>query len=218
MPRRPALDRARIVAAAVQVADRDGLAALSMRSLGRELGVEAMSLYHHLRGKDELLDLLADWPFSRITLPEAGAPWREAMRARAASAREVLTAHPWALGLVESRPVPGPAMLRHHESVLACLRGHGFSVREALHAFSTIDAYIYGFVLTERTLPDPAVAASTGLPTAEDVGIDPQSHPHLAETFAEVLGREGFTPAQSFGSGLAMILDGLAQRLDPPGR
>src|SRR5688572_11550000 len=100
---RPALSRDRIVDAAVAVADRGGLAAVSMRSVGREAGAEAMSLYHHLRGKEELLDALADWAFSRIRPPRPDQPWRAAMRSRAASARAVLFAHPWALGLLESR-------------------------------------------------------------------------------------------------------------------
>jgi hypothetical protein len=72
---------------------------------------------------------------------------------RAASARAVLRDHPWALGLLESRRSPGPSLLRHHDAVLGCLRGNGFPVRLAAHAFSLLDAYVYGFVLTESNLP-----------------------------------------------------------------
>lgn len=76
------------------------------------------------------------------------------MRERAVSSRAALSAHPWALGLVESRRNPGPALLRHHDTVLGCLRRGGFSVALAAHAFSVIDAYVYGFVLTEAQPAD----------------------------------------------------------------
>ena len=150
---RPPLSHERVVDAASRVADASGLAGVSMRSVGRELGVEAMSLYHHVAGKDALLDGLADWVFARITLPRSGMRWRAEMEERARSARAVLAAHPWGLGLLESRRSPGPATLGHHDAVLGCLRTAGFSVALAAHAFSVLDAYTYGFVLTEVNLP-----------------------------------------------------------------
>ncbi len=124
MARRQVLSVGAIVEAAVRVADRGGLAQVSMRNVGRQLGVEAMSLYHHLSGKEALLDALADWAFACIELPEPAQPWRAAMTARAGSARRVLVAHPWALGLLESRRAPGPALLRHHATrcSAACAR------------------------------------------------------------------------------------------------
>src|SRR5690606_40325986 len=128
MPPRTPLTRERIVDAAAAVADSGGLESVSMRNVGRELGVEAMSLYHHIAGKEALLDELADWIFARIHLPTAERGWRDEIAARSRSAREVLTAHPWGLALVESRRTPGPAVLDHHDAVLGCLRGGGFSV------------------------------------------------------------------------------------------
>ena len=106
MPPRPALTHERIIDAAVRVADRGGVVGVSMRNVGKELGVEAMSLYHHIDGKDALLDALTDWVFSRIELPDPQQPWRSAMTDRAASARRTLSQHPWALGLIESRRSP----------------------------------------------------------------------------------------------------------------
>src|SRR5690606_36878705 len=103
MVERPALNRTRVIGAAVGVADRAGLAGVSMRNVGRELGVEAMSLYHHVAGKEDLLDAMADWIFARIELPEPDRPWRQVVADRSASARRVLSRHPWALGLLESR-------------------------------------------------------------------------------------------------------------------
>lgn len=208
---RPALSRDRIVEAAVTVADRGGLGAVSMRSVGREVGAEAMSLYHHLRGKEELLDALADWAFTRIALPGADQPWRAAMRDRAASARAVLVAHPWALGLLESRRHPGPVLLRHHDAVLGCLRGAGFPVVLASHAYSVLDAYVYGFVLTELNLPmqagEDAQEFAAGLALAAD------DYPHLVETMAVQLSGGTYDYAAEFGWGLDLVLDGLEDRL-----
>ncbi|MCC6830530.1 MAG: TetR/AcrR family transcriptional regulator C-terminal domain-containing protein [Thermoleophilia bacterium] len=211
--RRPALTRDRIIAAAVRVADRGGLTAVTMRGVGRELQVEAMSLYHHLPGKEALLDGLADAAFASIALPPAAEPWRTAMTARAASAREVLCRHPWALGLVESRRTPGPALLAHHEAVLACLRANGFGVALAVHAFSALDAYVYGFVLTELNLPfapgEDAEAFAGGI--AHLLPVD--RYPRMNEMIAELVAGRGYDHGDEFGYGLEIILDGLERRL-----
>lgn len=210
MVKRPALNRDRIIEAAVAVADRGGLAAVSMRNVAAEVGVEAMSLYHHLSGKDDLLDRLADWIFTGIELPAPDQPWRPAMAARSASARAVLSTHPWALGLIESRRAAGPALLRHHDAVLGCLRGAGFPVALASHAFSVLDAYIYGFVLTEQNLPfEPQE-------TVEDfVGelqLPTSQYPHLSELLEELVIGGTYDFADEFDYGLELILDELERR------
>ncbi len=107
---RTRLTRDKVIDAAVAVADAGGLFAVSMRNVGRGLGVEAMSLYHHVADKSALLDAMVDWIFTRIELPDPDDGWREGMGRRADSARAVLTAHPWALGLVDSRRTPGPGI------------------------------------------------------------------------------------------------------------
>lgn len=212
LPGRRVVSPDRITQAAVAVADRGGLAKVSMRNVGRELGVEAMSLYHHVAGKDALLDALADWVFTTIELPSPAAPWREAMAARASSARRALASHPWALGLIESRRSPGPALLRHHDAVLGSLRAHGFTVTLAAHAFSVIDAYVYGFVLTELNLP-----LGAGEPVEDFVdeirqAIPADEYPHLVEMIEEqVVGRR-YAYSDEFLYGLDLILDGLEQR------
>jgi AcrR family transcriptional regulator len=192
------------------VADASGLGGVSMRSVGRELDVEAMSLYHHVASKDALLDGLTDWVFERIDTPSATAPWRSEMERRAHSARTVLAAHPWGLGLIESRRSPGPATLRHHDAVLGCLRTAGFTVALAAHAFSVLDAYVYGFVLTEVNLPfEPGESAEDFV---GQLGMVMAEHPHLAEMVAEqVVGRD-YAYGDEFDYGLALILDGLEAR------
>lgn len=209
---RPALSRERVIAAAVRVADAGGLAAVSMRRVAREAGVEAMSLYHHVTGKDDLLDALAETVYGQIDLTCLAQPWRPAMVARAISARQVFTAHPWALGLAESRTNAGPALLRHHDAVLGALVRGGFDARGAMRAFSAIDAYVYGFALTEQNLPFDA-----------DAGVDPEllAHyaaliadlPHLAAVLTEVVSGPAFRYGDEFLSGLDLILDGLEAQL-----
>lgn len=210
MPARQPLSRERVIEAAARVADSGGLDAVSMRSVGKELGVEAMSLYHHVRGKDDLLDGLADWVFTRIALPALDDPWRPAMVARAASARAALGSHPWGLTLIAPRDA-GPALLRHHDTVLGCLRRNGFPVRLAMHAFSALDAYVYGFVLTELNLPFEAGESAEELVESMDLPLD--DLPFLAEMVAEqVVGRD-YSYADEFGYGLDLILDGLEEQL-----
>ena len=208
---RPPLSTQRVIDAASRVADAAGLGGVSMRSVGRELRVEAMSLYHHVASKDALLDGLADWVFERIDTPSTTGPWRSEMERRAHSARTVLAAHPWGLGLLESRRSPGPATLRHHEAVLGCLRTAGFSVALAAHAFSVLDAYTYGFVLTEVNLPfEPGESTEEFV---ADLGAVLADHPHLAELVAEqVVGRD-YAYGDEFDHGLALVLDGLEQRV-----
>src|SRR5690348_10663135 len=113
-----------------------------MRKLGQALGVEAMSLYNHVRNKVDVLDGMVDIVFGEIELPSNGLDWQSAMRKRAISARQALLRHPWAIGLMESRATPGPATLRHHDSVLGSLRDAGFSLEMAAHAYSILDGYI----------------------------------------------------------------------------
>src|SRR5688572_16957336 len=155
MPRkqRTPLSRELVLRAAVALADEGGVASLTMRKLAERLGVEAMSLYHHVADKDAIFDGIVDVVFGEIELPASDGNWRAALRARAVSARAALARHPWAIGLMESRPNPGPATLRHHDAVIGCLRAGGFSIAGAAHAYSVLDSYLYGFVLQSTNIP-----------------------------------------------------------------
>lgn len=209
MPRRPALTRQLVLDAAVRVADGGGLGAVSMRNVASELGVEAMSLYHHIAGKEALLDDLANWIFTQIELPAASTPWRRAMRERATSARHALAAHPWALGLGESRHNPGEALLAHHEAVLANLRAHGFSVALATHAFSAIDAYVYGFVLTELSLPFAEGENAEQFAAGIQHLLPPDRYPNMTAMLTEQVIGKDYDYANEFEFGLDLILDGV---------
>ena len=190
-PRAP-LTSQRVLEAAVALADRGGIGSLSMRKLAQELGVEAMSLYHHVAGKDAILDGIVDVVFGEIELPAGEVDWKEAMRRRAVSAREALRRHPWATALMESRSTPGPANLRHHDAVLGILRKAGFSVELAAHAYSLLDAYIYGFALQETSLPFSTPEETAQVAQSIMAEFPADQYPHLTEIALEHVLRPGY--------------------------
>ncbi len=205
---RKPLSRARVLEAAVALADEAGLEAFSMRGLAQELGVVPMALYKHVANKEELLDGMVDIVFGEIELPAGELDWRAAMRRRAISTREVLRRHSWAIGMMESRH-PGPANLANHNAVMGCLREAGFSFKGAVHAYSVQDAYIYGSALQERDLAfdTPDSAGKAALRRAETVGAL-ENYPYLVEIAAKLPG-SGYDSAVEFTWGLDLILDGL---------
>jgi len=205
---RARLNRDKVVGAAIALADASGIESLSMRKLGGELGVEAMSLYNHVSNKGDLTDGMIDGVFAEIDLPSGGTDWRTAMRHRAISVRKVLARHPWATGLMESRTTPGPATLRHHDAVLGILREAGFSIVLAAQASSVLDSYIYGFVLQERNLSATSLG-STRLAQVILARLATQDYPHVAELTVEHVLQPGYDHDAEFEFGIDLILDGL---------
>jgi AcrR family transcriptional regulator len=207
--RRTPLTRERVLRAAVDLADKGGVASLSMRKLAQELGVEAMSLYRHVRNKGDIIDGMVDFVFGEIGLPSSGADWQTAMRQRAVSARDVLARHSWAIGLMESRRTPGPATLQHHDAVLRCLREAGFSIALAAHAYSALDSYIYGFALQQASLPFTTSEETVQLADSIFRQFPVDAYPHLTELTVEHVLQPGYDYADEFKFGLELILDGL---------
>jgi len=206
---RPGLSREKVLQKALELADRDGIAALSIRSLAQKIGTKPMTLYYYVANKDQILDGLVDIVFTEIETPEAGGEWKEQMRRRAHSARDALRRHPWAVGLLESRKTPGPATLRHHEATLAALRAAGFTVQQTARAYSLLDSYIYGFALQEAALP---IAGNQ--PMAEVAGpimerFATGEYPHMVEIATEVVMQPGYDYGNEFAYGLELILDAL---------
>jgi AcrR family transcriptional regulator len=207
--RRIPLTRERVLQTAVRRADQGGIASLSMRKLGQELGVEAMALYHHFANKDDLVDGMVDLVFGEIELPPSTRDWRTAMRQRAIGVRDALLRHRWAVGLMESRRRPGPANLRHHDAVIGSLRAGGFDIGMAAHAYSVLDSYIYGFALTKMNLPfetsdDVADVAQSMLQP-----FPPDEYPHMLEILTDHVMKPGYDYGEEFEYGLDLILDGL---------
>ncbi|MBN9605996.1 MAG: TetR/AcrR family transcriptional regulator C-terminal domain-containing protein [Actinomycetales bacterium] len=185
--RRSRLSRGRIVGTAIELADRDGLDAISMRRLATQLKVDPMALYHHVDGKDELVDAMLDRVVSDI-VPVTAEPWRDALRGTVHAARGVMLAHPWAMRALEARPAT-PAVLRHVDAVLGILRGGGFSRALSHHAVHLFGSRLLGFShnLVEHdaersaallaqwgeTLPHLAEFAGAGQTPDELVACDP---------------------------------------------
>jgi AcrR family transcriptional regulator len=207
---RQRLSRERVLSAAIDLADEGGIDQLTMRKLGQRLGVEAMSLYNHVKNKEDLLDGLIDLVFAEVQLPSTELAWKQAMRLRGIALREALGRHRWAIGLMESRTSPGPATLRHHDAVLGCLFAAGFSLQLTAHAYAVLDSYIYGFVLQEQGLPMEGPDETAALAEVMLAQFPSDLYPHLsAFTTGHVL-TPGYDFAAEFEFGLDLILDGLA--------
>jgi AcrR family transcriptional regulator len=203
------LSRERVLQAAMAHADAGGLEALTMRRLAEVLGVAPMALYRHVANRDDLIDGLIDVVFGEIDVPEAAGDWRRAMRQRAISVRDVLLRHRWAIGFMESRANPGPASLRHHDAVIGSLRAGGFDMAMAAHAYSLLDAYIYGFALTKMSLPfdDTSDIADVAQEMLEPFPAG--EYPNLLAFITEHAMQPGYDFADEFEYGLDLILDGL---------
>lgn len=215
-PRIP-LSRDRVLRTAIAIADAGGLDTLTMRTLGQELGVGPMALYRHVANKDDLMDAMVDLVFAEIGLPSTGVDWKTAMRERAISVRDALLRHRWAVPLMESRLHPGPANLQHHDAVIGCLRGAGFEMAMAAHAYSALDAYIYGFALTKIALPFESSADIAGVAETMLQPFPVNAYPNLAAFITEHAMQPGYDYANEFEYGLDILLDGLEQRARDPG-
>lgn len=210
---RAPVTRDRAVRVAVALADAGGIRSLSMRKLAAKLGIEAMSLYYHVKSKEDILNGMVDVVFGEIELPVAGEDWRTAMRRRAISARAALMRHPWATTMLEAGTTPGPATLRQHDSVIGVLRTAGFSVALAAHAFSLLDSYVYGFVSQENALPFSTPEESSEVTRSIMSRFAAEEYPHLTEMAVEYILRPGYDHGGEFEFGLDLILDALEQRL-----
>jgi AcrR family transcriptional regulator len=209
----PSLTRARILTAAVELADREGIDGLSMRKLGQALGVDPMSLYNHVRDKDDLLDGIADAVVAEIEPSSDSGGWKATLRGTLLAARRTMLRHPWAAGVLESRVTPGPATLRYMEIVLGTLRDGGFTVDLAHHGLHVLGSRTFGFsqdLFDDKAEPIPDTAQLTAM--AEAMAAD---FPHIAELAMAVRhegGLGGCDDDVEFEFALDLILDGL-QRL-----
>ncbi|RAY12889.1 TetR/AcrR family transcriptional regulator [Actinomadura craniellae] len=218
-PRIP-LSRRRVLRAAVTIADRDGLDSLTMRRLAQELGVEAMSLYHHVANKEAVLEgvieVILGEIFEAVEATAAPAPeedWRAALRARILAAREVLLRHRWAPRVLESRPSMSPAVIGYYDGVVGILRAGGFSFDLAHRALHVLGSRALGFA---QELFDPDGAADAD--SSEMMEQMADRFPHLVGMLADAVhndpdGTLGFCDDQfEFEFALDLILDGLERR------
>jgi AcrR family transcriptional regulator len=208
---RSPLTRDRVLKAALRLADEGGIESLSMRKLGQELGVEAMSLYNHVANKDEVLDGIVEAVVREVDVPP-GTDWKAALRQNAISAHEALMRHPWAASLWWRR-AEGPDRMQRAEFMLRTLREAGFSEHLTYHGYHVLVGHILGFTLQAQSFPietkeELAVMAAKFL---EDFPVD--EYPYLAEHI-----RQHVDPGESdegaFEFGLDLILDGLERLRD----
>lgn len=219
---RPGLSRAQIVQTALAIADEEGLEAVSIRRLARELGAGAMSLYHYFDSRDELLDLMGDTVAGEMLVPgELPSDWRQALRAIARHSRAAFTNHPWLLGTLQERPRVSPNLLRHVEQSAQSVRSLGESgVEPALLTgiVMAVDDYTIGYTLRELLAGDPddrgrGIAARFA---------DSYDEPHVRylldngefPLLARFVASGGAPRRQPFEVGLEWLLDGFAARLD----
>ncbi len=209
---RERLSRARVVGAAVELADRDGIDALSMRNLAQELGAAPMSLYKHVAHKDELLDGMVEVVFEEVEFP-TGVDWKVALRERARSMRAALLRHPWAIAQMEARTA-GPANLRHRDAMMRCLRDTaGLSIPMALHAYSFADSYVYGFAFQQTSM---AGARTAGTAISDHINVEMRRTddlPHLNELLV-ALNTVGYDFHGEFEFGLELLLDSIDRLRD----
>jgi AcrR family transcriptional regulator len=211
---RTRLNRDRVLTTAIQLADEGGIEKLSMRRLGEELGVEAMSLYNHVANKEDLLNGMIDALYSEVELPSHDKDWKTALRKRSVSVREVLLRHPWANGLMDSATKAGPGTLRHHDRVLGTFRNGGFSLAMTAHAFSALDSYVYGYAKQEKALPFDTEERTAAMANAMLAQLPASDYPYLYELVAKHVLQPGYNYAGEFSFGLDLVLDALERARD----
>jgi AcrR family transcriptional regulator len=212
-PSRPPLNRERILLAAIELADEHGIEALTMRRLGRRLGVEAMSLYNHVADKDDLLDGMVELITAEFEVPTGFRHWKSAIRSSARSAHDVLLGHPWASRVIESRTRSGPNRLRLLDATIGVLTGAGFPMPVVIRTLMALDSHTYGFTLQEQAWAFPVESApEMAAALAADL---PADYPNMAAMVAFVATTRPGTILE-FEFGLDLLLDGL-ERLLPKG-
>lgn len=200
------LSRRRVLEAAVRFVDREGLDALSMRKLGAELGVEAMSLYNHVPNKDALLDGMVEVLLGELWIPRGGAGWEERVREAYRSFRRLALAHPNVFPLLVLRPPDTMDGVWLVEEFMKTLREAGFDAPSALHAFRTLSGYAVGYVMAE--IRGFAMEPAGGRPGAR--ALAPEEFPHISELDERL---EGVDRDAEFEFGLDVILAGLRAKL-----
>lgn len=208
------LTRERVLAAAVALADQEGIEAVSMRKLGQELGVEAMSLYNHVANKEEILDGMIEIVLGEIEIMSFEGDWKSSLRTQILAARQVLLSHQWASGVLESRTDVSPATLRYLDAAVGILREGGFSLDLIHHAMHTLGSRLVGF--TQELFEDSDANAATPEETAAMMQQMAMAYPNIGAMILEISHDEedtvvggGCDDKFEFEFALDLILDGL---------
>lgn len=212
---KPSLSRHKVLQQAVELANRDGVAKVSMRAVASALNVEAMSLYNHVKNKDDLLSGMVDTVVKKFEKPCTELPWKQAMRQCVVSTHEELLKHPWAAMLLISRVNVEDGLMSYSNACFGCFVDAGFSYPMADHAWNAVSNHLYGFTLSEVSMPVSAKhyaqAAKQYLPMV------PQSdYPHIYNMMQLII-KGDHSGVNDFTFGLDLILDGLEAKLNSEG-
>jgi AcrR family transcriptional regulator len=201
-----------VLRAALALADNGGIGSLTMRKLGQELGVEAMSLYNHVKNKDEVLDGIVETVVDEVEWPADESDWKTALRDSSISAHEALMRHPWAASLWWRR-AEGPGRMRKAELMLKTLREAGFSEDLTYHGYHVLVGHILGFTLQAISFPIETKEELQELAAEflQDFPVD--EYPYLAEHIRQHVD-PGDSDQGAFAFGLDLILDGLERMRD----
>lgn len=221
-PRIP-LSKERVLGAAIDVADADGIGALTMRRLADELGVEAMSLYYHVANKEAVLDGVVDALVGEIEealggfdVPENTADWKANLRHRILTAREVMLRHPWAPSVFETRTTMSPRLIRYFDTLLGILHEGGISYDLGHHAMHAMGSRALGF---SQELFQPDDGGQAEEEANEMLELMASQLPYITGMLQEVVHDDpdttlGWCDDQTeFEFGLDLILDGLERRI-----
>jgi AcrR family transcriptional regulator len=211
-PRREPLSRQRIVQAALRIMDEEGLDAVTMRHVGRELGVEAMSLYNHVRDKDDILDGITEEVLRGFDMPRAE-DWTEAARLAAREFRRILLAHPSVMTLLVERDKPFTDIdsLRVYEYIFELFRSAGLSAADAAQAFHVFGSYILGSVTMQLGIMMGGPNAEADARAHEEMLrlVESADLPRLREAMPHLVDCD--LDAQ-FDFGLELLIEGLRSR------
>jgi AcrR family transcriptional regulator len=220
--RRPRLSRDDLAAAAVRIADAEGIDALSMRRLATELDVGTMTLYHYIETKDELLAVLVDAVMGEVVLPsDEPLPdtWRDALTVIARRSRASCERHPWMLDIRDSPPF-GPNSVRHFDQSLEAVSSLDVPLRDKVDIVSVVDEYVFGYSLMARNEPMKDPEVEDGMLDYLSVLLDTGAYPYLQSLASErglrSLWRDVHSTQQDdarFERNLGRVLDGIEQSL-----
>jgi AcrR family transcriptional regulator len=224
--RRPRHSREQIAAAALAIADREGFEAVSMRRVAAEIGAGTMTLYHYVRTKDDLVDLMDDAIMGEVLIPadELPATWREAMRAIARSSYEAFLRHPWALQAMRGSR-GGPNGMRHFDQSLAAVASLDIDPRAKLELIAIVDDYVFGYVFRNAEVSAVFEEMAKEEIIAEliphfEAQLASGDFPHIQALFGVRATRETWdlivqtmTAEQRFETGLDLLLDGIEAKL-----
>jgi AcrR family transcriptional regulator len=211
-PRLP-LSRERVLRAAIRLADEGGFESLTMRRLGDDLGVQAMSLYNHVANKEDIRAGIVDLVLSEVEVPTDTEDWKTAIRQSAISAHDALVRHRWASGLMMATAEVSPSRLRWMEWVLRTLREAGFTANQTHHAYHALDSHITGSALWQASFPFPPEQI-VDVVTAFRRQVPADEFPYLDEHVEQHLAPARTDDPSEFEFGLDLILDGLERIRD----